>query len=84
MSRKNGLSPERHREIGLELLRMHERLIDLECEVQNAYPQASRPSRAAARLSASLTHLRAELANRWFAENRGVKMDAYWPPADAR
>ncbi len=83
-SRKNGLPTGRHQEIGLELARMHDRLVELTTEIQNAYPKTSRTHRVAARTGNSLFDLRSELVSRWFAENPGTTMDAYWPPAGER
>jgi hypothetical protein len=82
--RKNGLPAGRHQEIGLELARMHDRLTELTAEIQNAYPKSSRTHRVADRTAGFLFDLRSELASRWFAENPGVTMDAYWPPAESR
>jgi hypothetical protein len=82
--RKNGLPADRHREIGLELARMRDRLIALTGEISGAYPKNSRAGRLAARTEDPIDRLRIEMENRWFAENPDATASPWFPSAELR
>lgn len=75
--RKPGISLERHAEIGAEMARVHDWLVELSCEIANAYPRDQKVVRAAHRLGSlnarpsDLDHLRSELENAMYAEHGG-------------
>ena len=87
MTRKPGLTFERHREIGLELARIRDQLTELMCEIGNAYPKASEPARIAQTVTRPLDRLRSTLESRMFAEHQGnneATTHVYYPSPEAR
>lgn len=80
-SRKRGLSAERHHEIGLELARMNDRLVELSAEIANAYPVKSLAYIRMEIVEKRLFLLRSELDNRFFAEYPDPGYSPYFPPS---
>jgi hypothetical protein len=97
---KPGISLERHAEIGAELAAIADRLVVLATEIRNAYPLASRVSRAAETFGSLTRHdhllrLRSELEDAMFAQHAagcglfgpyppGCSADVYWPDREDR
>lgn len=61
MARKPGVSAERHQELGAELAAIHDRLLVLGVEIQNAYPRSSAAAREAAKMESALFRVRTAL-----------------------
>jgi len=77
---KPGISLERHAEIGAELAAIADRLVVLATEIRNAYPLASRVSRAAETFGSLTRHdhllrLRSELEDAMFAQHAAGCVD---------
>jgi hypothetical protein len=74
---KPGLSLERHKEIGMELAQIHNRLVQIAVEVSNAYPVKSKAGQAAdafftlGRGTIYVDKLRFALENEMFTEHDG-------------
>lgn len=84
MTRKTGLSADRHREIGLELARLRDRLLTLTAEIAAAYPKSSRAGRLTAHPEDSIDKLRIVMENRWFAENPDATDSPWFPSSELR
>jgi hypothetical protein len=84
---KPGLTLERHREIGLELAVMRDRLAELGTEVANAYPASGpkgRLGRGLLKLLAQFDQIRSDGENTMCAEHGRGGIEAYYPTSEAR
>jgi hypothetical protein len=86
---KPGISLERHAEIGAELAAIADRLVVLATEIRNAYPLASRVSRAAETFGSLTRHdhllrLHAAGCGLFGPYPPGCSADVYWPDREDR
>ena len=85
--RKVGLTLERHKEIGLELARIRDRLTEIGCEIANSYPKDSKQARTAMAATRPLDQLRSILDSQMLGEHGGdirATTHVYYPSREDR
>ena len=79
---KKGLSLDDHKDIGMELYRIHERLVHLSVKIANAYPLRSGAFSSLDRARVHLGKARSELEEKMFKQHGAAgRIDFYYPGA---
>jgi hypothetical protein len=87
MASKGGLSEAEHRQFGLEIAKMRDRLVSISTRIGNAYPVKSKQLRLITRAIAELGKLRCEMDEVIFREKILPPDDAirvYYPDRESR